>query len=254
MNQDNLYNSSRDYRSMSDEFLRQQRMLVIAPHADDEAFGCAGTIARIKALGGEVYVVVVSVGDLNHYDENKDSMVEGSTRAREFRAAMELLRVDDHEILYHSSDLHERLDTLPRRELVEKLERDGRLAMDLIKPTLVAIPAISYNQDHEAVFRAALTACRPGIPEWKHFQPIVLAYDNTALFWSLEREKFHPTFYVDISEYLDDKLAALGCHQSQIKPAIHHSSPENVRHLAYARGKEISTEAAEAYMCLRMVL
>ena len=51
-----------------DVFLSKQRLLVIAPHADDECFGCAGTMARIKSLGGEVYVIVCSVGDLKHYD------------------------------------------------------------------------------------------------------------------------------------------------------------------------------------------
>ncbi|MCA9447532.1 MAG: PIG-L family deacetylase [Candidatus Omnitrophica bacterium] len=241
------------YTQASDEFLANQRMLVLAPHADDEAFGCAGTMARIKSLGGEVYVVVVSVGDLHHYD-GKDGMVLGNTRSSELTNAMASLKVDDYEILYQSTELHERIDTIPRRELIEQFEKTGRLAMDTIKPTIVAIPAISYNQDHEAVFRAGLTACRPGVPEWKHFQPIVLTYDNTALFWSLEREKFHPNFYVDISDFLEDKITALEMHQSQMKPAIHHSSPENVRHLALTRGKEISTHAAEGYMILRWVL
>ncbi|NUN96403.1 MAG: PIG-L family deacetylase [Candidatus Omnitrophica bacterium] len=243
----------RAYTEVTHDFLAAQRMLVIAPHADDEAFGCAGTIARIKALGGEVYVVVVSVGDLNHYD-GREGLVTASTRAAELEAAMRFLAVDDYDILYRSSEVHERIDTLPRRELIEKFERDGRLAMDKVKPTLVAIPAISYNQDHEAVFRAALTACRPGVPSWKHFQPIVLSYDNTALFWSLEREKFHPNLYVDISEFLDTKIEALRMHRSQMRPSIHHSSPENVRNLALTRGREISTEAAEGYMVLRMVL
>jgi len=241
------------YTQISDEFLANQRMLVIAPHADDEAFGCAGTMARIKSMGGEVYVVVVSVGDLDHYD-GKDGMVMGSTRSAEMAKAMNYLKVDDYDILYQSAELHERIDSLPRRDLIELFEKTGRLAFDKIKPTIVAIPAISYNQDHEAVFRAGLTACRPGVPEWKHFQPIVLTYDNTALFWSLEREKFHPNFYVDISDFLEDKITALEMHQSQMKPAIHHSSPENVRHLALTRGKEISTHAAEGYMILRWVL
>ena len=53
-----------------DEFLSRQRFLVISPHADDESFGCAGTMARITDLGGEVYVIVCSVGDLEHYDGN----------------------------------------------------------------------------------------------------------------------------------------------------------------------------------------
>ena len=141
------------YIQVSEDFLAQQRMLVIAPHADDESFGCAGTMAKIKKLGGEVYCVVVSIGDLEHYSEDqKYQLVKGSRRKEEFEQVMKLLKVDDWDVLFEESELHERLDRLPRRQLIESLERNGRLSMDKIKPTLVAIPAISYNQDHEAVF------------------------------------------------------------------------------------------------------
>ena len=51
-------------------------ILILAPHADDETYGCAGTIAKAKALGAEVYVVVVTVGDLDHYDGHGGSPPE----------------------------------------------------------------------------------------------------------------------------------------------------------------------------------
>ena len=74
-------------------------------------------------------------------------------------------------------------------------------------------------------------------------------------FWSLEREKFHPNFYVDITGFLDKKLEALSLHSSQLKPgSSHHSGLENVKNTAQVRGKEISVEAAEGYMCLRFVM
>ncbi|GMV99746.1 MAG: GlcNAc-PI de-N-acetylase [Candidatus Hydrogenedentota bacterium] len=236
-----------------DLFLSKQRMLVIAPHADDECFGCAGTMARIKDLGGEVYCIICSVGDLKHYD-GKQAIVEGTTREKEVKDVMDFLRVDDWEILFRDEQTHLRLDAIPRRDLISLFERDARLALDKIQPTILAIPIASYNQDHEAVFRAAWTAARPGVPSIKSFQPIVLGYDNTSLFWSMEREKFHPNFYIDISAYLEHKLKALSMHQSQMRDAIHHSSLQNVEYIARVRGREISREAAEGYMVFRHVL
>src|SRR5262245_38279621 len=41
------------------------RILVVAPHADDETLGCGGTIARRAAEGHEVHVAVVT----GHGDE-----------------------------------------------------------------------------------------------------------------------------------------------------------------------------------------
>lgn len=236
-----------------DAFLSKQRMLVIAPHADDECFGCAGTMARIKHLGGEVYCIVCSVGDLKHYD-GKTGQVSGSTREAELASVMQYLQVDDWEVLYRDEQTHLRLDAIPRRDLVAQFERDCKLALDKVKPTMLAIPVSSYNQDHDAVFRAAWTACRPGVPSIKPFQPIVLGYDNTSLFWSLEREKFHPNFYIDISDFLEHKLTALSMHKSQMRDAIHHSSVQNVEYISRVRGREVSVEAAEGYMVFRHVL
>ena len=237
----------------ADEYLSKQRLLVISPHADDESFGCAGTMARIKDLGGEVYVICVSVGTLKHYD-GKEAEVTGDTREEEFKSVMEYLKVDDYEFLYRDAESHLRLDMIPRRDLIAQFENKCRLCLDELKPTMLAIPVSSYNQDHEAVFRAAFTACRPGMPDDKAFQPIVLGYNNTSLFWSLEREKFHPNYYIDISEYLEHKLTALSMHKSQMRDPIHHSSVQNVEYTSRIRGSEISVAAAEGYMLFRQVL
>jgi LmbE family N-acetylglucosaminyl deacetylase len=167
---------------------------------------------------------------------------------------MNYLNVDDYDVLYRDAQTHLRLDAIPRRDLIEQIEQTSKLAYDRLKPTMIAIPVSSYNQDHEAVFRAAFTAARPGVPSIKPFQKLVLGYNNTSLFWSLEREKFHPNFYVDISRYLDQKLTALSMHSSQMRDDVHHSSVKNVEYTARIRGSEISVEAAEGYMVFRHVL
>ncbi len=53
--------------SIADALFVNSRVLVVAPHPDDETFGCGGTIARAKSLGAEVYVMVVSASNLTHY-------------------------------------------------------------------------------------------------------------------------------------------------------------------------------------------
>jgi len=243
--------------SIGDEFLRRQRVLVISPHADDETYGCAGTIARIKDLGGQVFVSLISVGSLDHYasDAQGPAMrrVTSGTRLREFSAVMKLLKVDDWDVVYTDDAVHLALDTLPRRELVRLIERDARLSIEKVEPTLMLIPAFSYNQDHEALFRACITATRPGVRGERHLVPIVLAYDNTSLFWSLEREKFHANFYVDTTGFLEVKLAALRLHASQIRAPEFHGSPESLELTSRLRGREISVDSAEGFMTLRAI-
>ncbi|GAB3692377.1 PIG-L deacetylase family protein [Saccharopolyspora tripterygii] len=240
-----------------DDFLAHQRVLVIAPHADDETYGCAGTIARIKSLGGEVCVIVGSVASIEQYGGQQTSglrTVTADTRIAEFQSVAELLKVDDWEVLLRGPDQHMALDVVPRRDLAALLERDARLSIENVRPSMVMIPAISYNQDHEALFRACVTATRPCSPGDRHFVPHVLCYDNTSLFWTPERERFTPSLFVDISEFLQIKLQALALHASQVKDPLYHGSPEGLELQSRWRGREISAEAAEGYAAMRVVL
>jgi N-acetylglucosamine malate deacetylase 1 len=236
---------------LADKLFQDARILVIAPHADDETFGCGGTMARAKALGAKVYVMVVSVADLAHYSA-EHSHVAGAQRVSEFRCAMEVIGVDGADVLYTDEKTHMRMDVVPRRDLVAKMERESPLAIDRLKPDILFFPAVSYNQDHEAVYKAVYAACRPHLPADKPFVRLVLSYDQPQLSWN--HTKFHPNFYVDISDYLDKKLAAYRCHVSQIRPEPHHASVENVKRLAHVRGSEVSVAAAEAFECHRFLL
>lgn len=240
------------YIKATEQFFAKQRLLVISPHADDESFGCAGTIAKIKDLGGEVYILVMSVGDLKHYD-GRNEPVKGDTRRSEFEKVAKFLKIDGYDIAFTDSESHLRLDKIPQRDLMSIIERDSSVALDRINPTIVALPAISYNQDHVATFKAGFTACRPHDPNIKSFPRIVLSYDNQTLFWNVDYDKFHPNFYVDISDYLDIKMKALSLHRSQLRHSPHHCSIENMEYLARTRGHEISVLAAEAFVCHRIV-
>lgn len=236
--------------STVDALLAGARVLVIAPHADDETFSCGGTIAKVKALGGEVFVVCVSVGDLSMYGA-PEPVVPGRRRAAELDLAMSVLEVDGYDLLFDDPYRHLRLDAMPLRDLIALLERDGRYAIDRVQPDVVILPSPCSNQDHTAVFRAGFAACRPHLRDAKHFVPLVLAADQPQLCWS--PETFKPNLYVDISGFLELKLKAHACHASQLRPPPHHGSLENVERLARLRGAEVSVEAAEAFVCHRLV-
>lgn len=233
-------------------FLKHQRLLVLSPHADDETAGAGGLMARVKAAGGEVCVMVMSVGNLAHFDAT-GKKTKGRTRRDELGAAMKVLGVDDWEILIQDDDLHLRVDTIPRRDLVELIEKKGRLATEKTRPTMICLPAPSFNQDHEAVYNAGLTACRPHLAAMKSFQRAVLVMDAPQVSWS--KDHFHPTFYVDISgRFLKKKLEAFACHKSQLRPDPSQGGLNAIRLLAEWRGREISVKAAEAFECARFVV
>ncbi|MCR4315343.1 MAG: PIG-L family deacetylase [Planctomycetes bacterium] len=236
-----------------DDFLSRQRLLVISPHADDETLFSGGLMSKIKSLGGEVFVICFSVGNLDHFDDKDGHIVERNVRQYELGKAMEVLGVDDHEILFISDEKHLRMDAIPRRDLVNLLEREARLATEKIRPTMMVLPAPSFNQDHEAIYHAGITCTRPHLATLKSFQNVVLIADMPQLAWG--RVGFQPNVYVDISgEHLKRKLDAYRCHKSQVRPDPHQGSVETVELLAKMRGREVSLEAAEAYEALRFLM
>lgn len=236
-----------------DEFWARQRLLVVTPHADDEVFGCGGTICKVKAHGGAVGVLCVTIADLVQYD-TASPLIKGQTRREEFFAGMKALQVDDAEILFDDEQTHLRLDKMGRRDLIDAICRRSRLGIDHFRPTMVALPSISYNQDHEAVFRAGFTACRPHTQNNCDYPRIVVAYDSPTHFWNVEQDKFHPTLYVDISEHVEAKRAAMSCHRSQLRQPPHYLSMSMIEHQMAVHGHEICAAAAEAFCCYRFVM
>ncbi len=239
--------------AITKQFLGRQRLLVVAPHADDETAGAGGLIARVKDAGGKAFVMVMSTGDLLHFDDT-GRKTRKKTRRDELAAAMKMLEVDDWEIVFEDTRLHLRLETLPRRDLADQIERRARLATEKTRPTMIVLPAPSFNQDHEAVYKAGVTACRPHLPSMKAFQSFVLVADAPQLAWGAGAA-FRPNLYADISgRFLDLKLKAYACHASQIRPEPSQAGLGALRFLAETRGREISVAAAEAFECHRFVI
>ena len=50
------------------------KILVIAPHPDDEVLGCGGTIVKLVALGYSVSVLYLSSGDKDQKAREKEAV------------------------------------------------------------------------------------------------------------------------------------------------------------------------------------
>jgi LmbE family N-acetylglucosaminyl deacetylase len=224
------------------------RVLVIAPHADDEALACGGLLARLADQGAAVRVLFLAVDGFHHYG------LEGGTtyaeRVKEIEAVADLLRFD-WEIMYGDQDLIEKLDTVPKRDLVDRFEQE----LNAFQPELVLIPSgADYDQDHVATFDTALAALRPIAPVFgKWLVPQVLVYESPKIMW-WSGDVPRPQAFVDITALMDRKLEALAAYATQARPSPHIRSEESVRALACLRGKEIGVGYAEAYQVLRTVL
>ncbi|HEX2035706.1 MAG TPA: PIG-L deacetylase family protein [Chloroflexota bacterium] len=241
-----------DDHGFGPQLLGRQRLLVVAVHPDDEVLGCGGLIKKVKDCGGEVYILYVTVGPSPQYD-HRYTFTEVPTREAEIRAVVDYLGVDGHELALVGEEYHLNLNAVPQRRLVDLIEKDSAVSLAAVRPTMVALPAPHhYHQDHRAVFDAGFAACRPVPHDLKPFQPIVLLYEQPCYAWSIDR--LQPNFYVDISEQVEHKVAALELHASQIRRGLHIRTAENLRRFAQVRGREVGVEAAEAFICHRFLV
>jgi LmbE family N-acetylglucosaminyl deacetylase len=224
--------------------------LIIAPHADDEAMGCAGLMARLAEAGAELNVLYLAVDGFHHYGIERETTF--AERVTEIEHVLALFGERcGYEIAYADEGMIERLDSLPRRELVDRFER----ALNEHRPELLLIPSgHDYDQDHVAAFKAAHAAARPIAEQFgKWLVPHVLAYEMTKLQWADEQLPRAAAF-CDIGEVLETKLEAIRRYATQFRPSPHMRSLESVRALATIRGAEIGVQHAEAFEVLRTVI
>ncbi len=225
-----------------------ERALIVSPHADDEALACGGLMARLADQGTETMVQFMTVDGFHHYG------LEGGTtyqqRLDEIADVAKLLGFS-WDIAYGDQDLIEKLDTVPKRDLVDLFET----RINEFRPDLVLIPSgADYDQDHVATFETVVAALRPIAPVFgKHLVPHVLVYESPKIMWWVD-DIPRPEAFVDISEVLDRKLEALAAYASQARPSPHIRCEESVTALACLRGKEIGVEHAEAFKVLRSIL
>jgi LmbE family N-acetylglucosaminyl deacetylase len=218
-------------------------VLVIAPHPDDEVLGVGGTMARLASEGREVVVAIVTRGEPPTFSE---SFVEQGRH--EALAAHELL--DVRKTLFLDGAPAAMVDTVPRARLnavVDELFRE-------VDPEIAFAPFIGdLHVDHRLIAEATLVAVRPNRT---HRLRKVFAYEvQSETNWNATplTPGFHPNTYVEITSWLEKKLDAMRCFESQLKEFPHERSLEALEALARIRGATAGCRAAEGFVLLRSI-
>ncbi|MEP7351267.1 MAG: PIG-L deacetylase family protein [Sphingorhabdus sp.] len=219
-----------------------KKVLVVAPHPDDEILGCGGTMARLVAEGADVHVVIMTSGQPPEYSEAYTRNIRA-----ELATAHQMLGLGN----VHFLDLPAAgLDKLPAAQVNKAF---GDLAEKLLPDTMFLPFVGDIHLDHQVSFLAAMVAARPR----KFEVPArIYAYETlseTNWYAPGITPAFIPNMYVDISDYLDKKIEAFLQFKSQVKEFPDERSPETLRALATLRGSTVYRMAAEAFMLVREI-
>jgi len=223
-------------------------LLVIAAHPDDEVLGCGGTAARLVREGREVHFAIMGEGITSRHEQrdaaDKDQLVRLHQQAHAAAGKVGVKHVHLHQLPDN------RLDTVPLLEVVKLVED----LVERVEPEVIYTHhAGDLNVDHGIIHRAVLTATRP-IPG----QPVreIYAFEvPSSTEWAFQRiePSFRPNVFVDITQTLDAKVAAMECYETEARKFPHPRSPEALRAIATRWGSVVGCAAAEAFELVRSV-
>lgn len=233
--------------------LKNQRLLVIAPHPDDEVIGCAGLIQKVKEQKGKVFVLFLTVADTKDFSRKGYSSLEN--RKSEIEKVAKLLKFDKADIALEGKGFHLKLDVLGQERLMNIIERESSLSLEKINPTMVVFPSFtSYNQDHRVTALAVHAALRPAAKKTKHFVPCVLSFEEPADLWSTSFQNV-PTVFIPLTrKEVNIKLEAMKLYRSQMRGFPNMRSVKTLETLAILRGSMIGEAYAEAYTSYRLTM
>jgi LmbE family N-acetylglucosaminyl deacetylase len=193
-----------------------ERALAVMAHPDDIDFGAGGTIKAMTDAGVQVSYCLITDGDAGGFDPDVPRSEIPGIRRAEQRAAGALLGVTDITFLgYRDGEL----------TVSHELRRDISRVIRQVRPQRVLLqsPERNWNRiqashpDHMAAGDAAIQAVYPDARN--PFAHVSLLQDEGLEAWSVPEvwvlASPNPNTWIDVSDTIEDKLAALRAHASQ---------------------------------------
>ena len=227
------------------------RVLVVMAHPDDAEFGAAGTIARWANEGRQVTYLILTDGNRGSSDPAMTSERLAQIRHAEQRAAAKSLGVNDVFFLgYDDGSLQPTLDL--RRQITRWIRR--------CRPDVIVAPDPTRrwtgqryinHPDHRAAGDATLDAIIPGSDTRLVFPELLEEglepHEVKELYLTGSNE---PDIWVDITQTIDRKVAALREHKSQV--GDWDGLEDTIKQRAAEMGKTQALQFAEGFKYFKL--
>lgn len=225
-------------------------ILAIGVHPDDVELGCAGSLLAAIAEGKQVGIVDLTRGELG-------TRGTAETRKVESRNAADILGISIRENLGMADGFFQN-DETNQRKLIQIIRK--------YQPTIILANAPEdrhpdHGRSSKMISDAAFLS---GLRKIETLQDGVLQQEwrPSYVFNYLQDRFIQPSFVVDISAHINQKLAAIHAYTTQFynpglnEPQTYISTPqfiESVKARAMMLGKRIGVEYGEGYITEKMI-
>ena len=211
-----------------------KKILVIAPHPDDEILGCGGVLSLLKKKS-KYWLIITKMhekdGYLNSQIKKREKEIKKISSILNFKKVFNLG--------FRSANLNK--DQL--NFLINKIS----YIIKLIKPDTIFAP---YLHDSHSDHFYTTYALNHILKSFRYsfikqcYQYETLSETNLNF---IKKNKFSPNTYFDISSVLKKKINLMKIYKSEIKKHPFPRSVEAIKSLAIIRGSESYYKYAEAY-------
>lgn len=221
-------------------------VMAIFAHPDDPEFVAGGALARWAAAGRQLIYVICTDGSKGSSDPQITPQALIRTRQQEQRDAAQALGCEEVVFLPYEDAMLEPTIAL-RRDLVREIRRYCPQIVVCFDPTVYWVgDAYIQHPDHRASGEAALTAIFPAARDRLTFPELLaegLEPHNVEDIYLASPAT--PNRWVDIGATIEQKIAAMQCHRSQVgDPA---ALDRLLRAIAHEAGQGRGLAYAEAF-------
>lgn len=221
-----------------------KKILVLAPHADDEILGCGGFISKYSKLDYNFYVLILT---------------NAHKGAPEVYSSREIKRIRNEASkankLIGTSKLF--FENLPGLNLgnypIYKISNLIDKYVNNINPEVILIPSSNdIHDDHKIIFKAAKVSLRFNK---KNNIKKILSYEVLSeTEWNQDEKSFNPNYFISLSTSdIKNKVKAFLQYKSQVKKIPHPRSKEGIINLSKVRGSNIFVNYAEAFKVEKII-
>jgi LmbE family N-acetylglucosaminyl deacetylase len=220
-----------------------KNVVIISAHPDDEVLGAGGTLLKHKRKGDQIsWIITTHISACQGFQEERVL-----SRQQEIEQVAASLGIGQTFILDHSTM------TLSSSSLIKMVPQVSQIFMKVEPEIIYCLNRSDAHSDHRVTFDAVM-ACTKSFRY--PFVKQVLMYEclsETEFAPALAEKAFLPNYYVDVSDFLTEKLEIMKVYASELGEHPFPRSLRNMEALAIYRGASVGVAYAEAFQLVKYI-
>lgn len=218
-------------------------VIVISAHPDDEVIGCGGTLLKHAKNGDEIcWIIVTNMFENLGFSEERIKLRQQEIEDVKSRLGIaKVYKFEYPTMQLNSNDLNALIPLVSN--VFKKAEPE----------TIYVMNRSDAHSDHRIVFDAVF-ACTKSF-RYPYIKKVLMyeCISETEFAAALPEKVFMPNYFVDVSDFFEEKLKIMQIYASELGEHPFPRSIENIKALAHFRGASSGVKYAEAFQLLKFI-